>query len=197
MFYTVIVAWALIALMPPPVPAEEWSQEDATRDQTGEIYRIVLRKYVGTDQTVPTRFVVRATASDSEIRATNAVAGTIHGMLGDTEAELVRNFMAKLREGGPPRQLDRVGAPVTIIADGEFDAELGSEDEAQWTRFREAYPGAAGITTLSHVGFSNDGRKAMVYIATHRGGIHAEGQIVMLTFDGTWTIKTAFHLWQA
>jgi|GEM_PF-6840838 len=80
------------------------------------------------------------------------------------------------------------GNEYILLSKGEQEAYL-SGDGGMWEDFYQQHPTAQGITTLSAVGFSNDGNQALVDILTISGFDVCDGTLILLEkANGGWTI---------
>ena len=58
-----------------------------------------------------------------------------------------------------------------------------------WQAFYQRFPGSPGIVTFSAVGFSADGRSALVMVDTGCGGLCGDTHYYLLQYlDGRWTV---------
>jgi len=65
-----------------------------------------------------------------------------------------------------------------------------------WIGFRAAFPNGGGITSVSRVGLSRDGRGAVVYAGQQSDWLDGAGFIYVLRADaGSWTIYKRLMLW--
>jgi len=67
-----------------------------------------------------------------------------------------------------------------------------------WKRFYRRYPGASGLMIFSDVGFSDDRRFAIVYVAWYSDSRRGEGRIVLLTRESNqWKVWQSLQVWIA
>lgn len=96
---------------------------------------------------------------------------------------------AQMPSGFLPRDLDP-GVPLKWFGRAEWQS-LPDKDivEGRWTAFHERFPGNSGSIELSAVGFSRDGRTAVVHAGFGSAGLTASYDIFVLrrTRDG-WRI---------
>lgn len=64
-----------------------------------------------------------------------------------------------------------------VLSDREVEEVFGEEG---WDGFYSRYPDAVGIVGLSRVGFSDDGRSALVFVSRYHGGLNGEFGILHL-----------------
>jgi hypothetical protein len=65
------------------------------------------------------------------------------------------------------------------------------KDEDGWDRFYRLYPKAYGHTTISRVGFSADGRLALIYRGCQSDWLAGRGQIYVLRYErGRWKVTS-------
>lgn len=96
------------------------------------------------------------------------------------------------RDGSLPQDLDP-GLPVTWFRDEEFrDLPDGDSLDGRWSAFHERFPGNSGLISLGHVGFSRDGRTAVVYGFVGSASLSASGDIFVLrkTANGWRLVQT-------
>lgn len=94
-----------------------------------------------------------------------------------------------------PRDIDP-GVPVSWYTDAQFwaaekkaRADGGMSLEDAWAQLGEAHPGWSGWISMSDVGFSRDGRQAMLDIGSGSAGLSAAYYLVLLEKrDGTWVV---------
>lgn len=99
------------------------------------------------------------------------------------DARLWRAFVAANESPrAMPRDLD-AGVPVAWFSNAEWHALPQDEVEMGWTAFHERFPGNAGHISLSGVGFSEDGRLALVFGSVGRASLSASGDFFLLRRD--------------
>jgi hypothetical protein len=65
-----------------------------------------------------------------------------------------------------------------------------------WPEFYRRYPNSSGIITFSRVGYSADGKTAMVYVGYGCGGLCGQGNDLILVLEnGQWKIKEEVMIW--
>lgn len=67
-----------------------------------------------------------------------------------------------------------------------------------WPAFYARFPNSQGILTISRVGFSKDGRQALVYIKNSCGGLCGGGNYMLMEKrDGRWEIAKEINVWMS
>lgn len=109
------------------------------------------------------------------------------------DAELVAAYLArsKTRRNLRPKALAARRGTI-VVAKTVLDRIQEQEREWFWREFRARYPGAAGLVSLSRVGFSRDGTRAMV-VAHHTCSFPCRsdgpGLVVLARRDGRWMVE--------
>ncbi|MEZ6006882.1 MAG: hypothetical protein R3F05_03805 [Planctomycetota bacterium] len=104
-----------------------------------------------------------------------------------------RAFRAASRTGGHVPFGVLPAVKVTWLRSGDMEAEPGAvAPDDDWVAFRRRYPGNSGLIRLSRVGFSPDGRSAVVYGTVARGALSAASHLFVLRWTGSrWRIVRA------
>jgi hypothetical protein len=78
--------------------------------------------------------------------------------------------------------------------------KIGSilKDVSSWPDYYKQYPAAQGYLALSRVGFSTDGKQALLYASNMCGGKCATGSyVVMVKHGSTWKILKEVFIWMS
>ena len=76
------------------------------------------------------------------------------------------------------------------------DAEDVKRIQDGWQQFYQDHPGAAGILSISRVGFNSDKSLAVVYIAAKTSMMMANGKCYLLAKkNGSWEIEKEEMIW--
>jgi hypothetical protein len=78
--------------------------------------------------------------------------------------------------------------------------KIGSilQDASDWPRYYTEYPGAQGHVAVSRVGFSRDGKQALLYVSNWCGGKCATGSYVVTEKQGSaWKIAKEIFMWMS
>jgi len=80
--------------------------------------------------------------------------------------------------------------PVSLLPDKTARDIFAHRDEDGWTVFRERYPGAQGLLTLSRVAFDASRQTAVVFVNNQSGWLAGEGAVFVLARrgDGAWVV---------
>lgn len=72
------------------------------------------------------------------------------------------------------------------------------KDKDGWDDFYEEHSGVSGFWQFSKIVYSNDLKRALVYVAIHRNYLSATGSVYFLSFDNNiWKVKYRFELWMS
>lgn len=84
----------------------------------------------------------------------------------------------------------RTRVPVQLLSQAGKRVVSKESDGEGMTLTRVRFPGAGGVVTLSRVGFSGDGRTALVFHRVMCGGLCGEESYYLLALgaDGTWEV---------
>lgn len=78
--------------------------------------------------------------------------------------------------------------------------KIGSilKDISSWIDYYKRYPGAQGYLALSRVGFSSDGRQALLYATNRCGGMCATGSYIVMEKHGSaWKVVKEVFMWMS
>jgi hypothetical protein len=169
-----VLGLALCACASRPVTSTDPFERGMAR---GEVVAAVLRQLYTSDRVE--RFVI-----DPIAQATDAWG---RERLPRLAPSTLRDFVARRAGRRLPDPLD-AGRPVVWFTDADWNALPLPPDvgggvlalEERWTSFRRAQPGSAGMMSFSEVGFSSDGRQALVHVWTASAGLSGYGQLILL-----------------
>ena len=126
-------------------------------------------------------------------RAYDELPSTLPGLDTTTWAAFVARSRARGRAcGGLPS-----GRPGVLVSDSLLRTLPHGDGEAYWAEFRRRFPGATGLTAVSAVGESADGRQALLVVSHTCGSLCGWGSVVLLGRDATsaWRVRYARMLW--
>lgn len=110
-------------------------------------------------------------------------------------SQTVANFRARLKNSCAIRPLFKAQISPHLVSNDEI-SKLFKQKGDGWKRFYKHYPKSSGIWNLSPVGYSDDGREALVYVAHGCGGLCGTGHLFLLAKqDGVWVVKNRTMLW--
>jgi hypothetical protein len=114
----------------------------------------------------------------------------------DTTDAAITSFMkngANRAEVVLPKQIS--GSTVQIVETAQIE-RIFSDSIDSWPRFRAAFPGARGFTSLSRVGWDPVSSQALVIVGTGCGPLCGSGYVVLLRREsGTWKTVDQKVLW--
>ncbi len=98
--------------------------------------------------------------------------------------ELIRDFAEKNRRTSAVwPELTRL-LPAQLMSPEEGGAIFSEDADTNWSNFYAAFPGSAGLVTVSRVGLSPDKRRALFYVGQVRGALDGHGQLHVLEKEG-------------
>jgi len=98
--------------------------------------------------------------------------------------EMIRDFGDKNRRTHPVwPELTRLLA-AELMGPEEGGAIFSEDADTNWRNFYEAYPGSAGLITVSRVGLSRARTRALFYLGEVRGSQDGHGQLHLLEKEG-------------
>jgi hypothetical protein len=103
--------------------------------------------------------------------------------------------VADRRGGRLPEDFDP-GLPVTWFTDKDWWLLPEGKDlsEGRWEPFHQRFPGNSGHISLGPIGFSRDGRTAVVAGFVGSGMLSASGDLhVLRLVDGAWKVVDSFN----
>ncbi len=112
----------------------------------------------------------------------------------ELKPETIEDFKSKNKESSRLEKKFPTKNNYVLISDEElkkfFDKRLN------WEGFYKKYPKSGGFSTISRVGFSNDGRQALVFVAHSCGGLCGEGNYYFLkNNNGEWKVIKKQMTW--
>jgi hypothetical protein len=114
------------------------------------------------------------------------------------EEETANDFMSKNIKAYPLNKFSSQKQKYEIISQDELDSLFESK-QPRWSKFRQRYPEAKGIFTLSRVGFNPDRTQALVYVANQWDSYSGSGNYIFLVKNnrGTWKIQKTIKGWHS
>jgi hypothetical protein len=111
---------------------------------------------------------------------------------GKIPADLAADFVARNSSASRLPVLLTRKFPIFILTKEEEDRHFPETGDLNknWERFYKDYPNCGGMFTLSHVGFSKDGRLAMIYLGHSYASLGGEGIVYVLKWNA------ATHHWE-
>jgi hypothetical protein len=86
--------------------------------------------------------------------------------------------------------------PYQLVSPEKIGSTL--QDVSDWPKYYKEYPGAQGHLALSRVGFSPDGKQALLYVSNSCGGKCATGSYVVMEKQGTtWKVVKEIFMWMS
>jgi hypothetical protein len=150
------------------------------------------------DSVVPrradTRLALQESAAALPARAYAELESSVPGLDPTTWAA----FVARRRAPGPACGSLPNGRPVVLVPDSVLRALPSGDPEVYWAAFRRRYSGATGLTAVSAVGESADGRQALLVVNHGCGGLCGWGYVVLLGRGrpgDAWRVRYARMLW--
>lgn len=140
-----------------------------------------------------TRLALAESSAVLPARAYAELPSTIPGLDATTWA----TFEARSRARGPACSALPGGRPVVLVRDSVLRMLPRTDPEAYWTAFRRRFPEATGLTSVSAVGESADGRQALLVVNHACGGLCGWGYVVLLgrASGDAWSVRYARMLW--
>jgi hypothetical protein len=149
--------------------------------EQGPYQMVVFRQETNTHQ-----------ANSGNTQATlNFVRGQMNGLLPETAGSfLARN--AGSTDLAPDMDL---GIPYVLLDQAAFN-QLFSINESGWDVFYGRYPQAAGLLTVSRVGFNTSLDQALVYLEILRDFHTGSGAYYLLQkVEGIWNVDQRVSIW--
>ena len=186
-FLVVLLAACTGTVTPAPTPSA--GQMDLEEQA---VYAALLQNFYGS-----ANLVIMDTTATSPGGVDNT-AVTLDKMLQDMrglEQMTADNFAARNTSASPFRGDLNLGNPYTVLSQAQMNLFF-SQNQDGWQAFYGQYPGAAGITTLSRVGFNNTLSQALVYVGTMSHYLAGAGYFVLLKkVNGTWVVDQKVMTW--
>jgi hypothetical protein len=126
-------------------------------------------------------------------RAYGELPSTIPGLDATTWA----TFEARSRARAPACSALPGGRRFVLVRDSVLRTLPRADPEAYWTAFRLRFPESTGLTSVSAVGESADGRQALLVVNHVCGGLCGWGYVVLLgrAPGDAWRVRYARMLW--
>ena len=104
--------------------------------------------------------------------------------------------LARYRDAEPISAEIDAGLPVAWFGEPDWrvlprkGTGANEENNERWAAFHERFPGSSGWLSFSAVGFSNDGRQAVLHARTASASLDSEGSLVLLEKVGRrWRLR--------
>jgi hypothetical protein len=186
-----VVAFVCIFAIGVLVSKEAGTPDAATTDEYA-VYAAAMEEAVGGRS-----YVVISTTSthDKPEKLDSALNFPIEFEKAVTD-DLVNDFKTKNQKSHPITQQFPKDVHVTLISENEEHELLTNSTKDGWAAFYEKYPGRAGITRLSRVGFNQKGDIAVVYVGNVRSWETGHGAYLLLQkIEGKWKVITQTRGW--
>jgi hypothetical protein len=163
------------------------------------VYRAVLDSmFVQPGKNRITQLVIRDSTTVWRLETlVGDVSDALHKLPGvDNAAE--RDFEARNHEAHPLRALERLGLTtrVTLVPDQALSSLPRGNPENYWSEFYKRYPGSAGHTALSAIGYNASADVAILIVTHGCGSLCGSGDVVALRrTDRGWRITGRQNLW--
>ena len=186
-FLVVLLAACTGTVTPAPTPSA--GQMDLEEQA---VYAALLQNFYGSANLV----IMDTTATSPG--GVGDTAATLKKMLQDMrglEQKTADSFRARNATESPFRADMNLGSPYTVLSQAQMNLFF-SQNQDGWQAFYAQYPSAAGITTLSRVGFNNSLSQALVYVGTMSHYLAGAGYFVLLKkVNGTWMVDQKVMTW--
>jgi hypothetical protein len=85
---------------------------------------------------------------------------------------------------------------VLLVSRREIRKVFSQGSDDGWKEFYKRFPESGGTTNLSRVGFSKDGKQALVYIGRQAFSLAGRGRLAILSWNGkNWKLTKYIELW--
>ncbi|HJQ11982.1 MAG TPA: hypothetical protein VJ840_13215 [Gemmatimonadaceae bacterium] len=86
--------------------------------------------------------------------------------------------------------------PVLLLNRGALSGLPREDPDKYWDEFYRRFPGTQGLTSLSAIGYSGDGNRAVLMVDTGCGGLCGMGFIVVVNRErGQWHVVNFKGTW--
>jgi hypothetical protein len=110
------------------------------------------------------------------------------------QASTLNSFRDANTHPAPLRPRFQLSLPYELVDKGEIDAIF--ENNGWWTDYYKKYPDSQGFLAVSRIGFSADGKQAMLYSANGCGGKCGAGTyVVMEKVGASWRVAKEILMW--
>ncbi len=110
------------------------------------------------------------------------------------QALTLNSFRDANAHPAPLRPRFQLSLPYELVDKGETDAIF--QNNGWWTDYYKKYPDSQGFLVVSRIGFSADGKQAMLYSANRCGGKCGAGTyVVMEKVGGGWRVVKEILTW--
>jgi len=157
------------------------------------VYAVVLRKVKGT-LIIKDKTDVDKDSKDIKMLEKRG----LEPFLKKIESEAMADFLAKNETHSTLEKKFPPDIEFNFISNEELKANFAYkfDGEMNWESFREKYPKAGNIYTLSNVGFSEDSNQALVFVTNWCGYTCGEGNYYILKkLNGEWEVVDSLMTW--
>lgn len=110
------------------------------------------------------------------------------------QASTLKSFRDANAHAAALRPQFQLSLPYELVDKGEIDAIF--KNNGWWTDYYKKYPDSQGFLAVSRIGFSADGKQAMLYSANGCGGKCGTGTyVVMAKVGGSWRVMKEILIW--
>ena len=184
-----VIVLPACAATPAPLPTPSEAQIDTGQQN---VYAALLQKlysassYVIMDSTATGPSGVGDTASTLDLMIQN---------LPGLEQQTADSFRVRNEAAYPVPPDMHLGSAYALLSQPNM-RQIFSQNRDGWQLFYEIYPGTAGITTLSRVGFNATLDQALVYVGTLSHWLAGAGYYVLLKkVNGAWIVDQQVMSW--
>ena len=184
-----VIVLPACAANPAPLPTPSEAQIDTGQQ---DVYAALLQKlysassYVIMDTTATGPAGVEDTASTLDLMIQN---------LPGLEQQTADSFRVRNEAAYPVPPDMHLGSAYALLSQPNM-RQIFSQNRDGWQLFYEIYPGTAGITTLSRVGFNATLDQALVYVGTLSHWLAGAGYYVLLKkVNGAWIVDQQVMSW--
>ena len=184
-----VIVLPACAANPAPLPTPSEAQIDTGQQN---VYAALLQKlysassYVIMDSTATGPAGVGDTASTLDLMMQN---------MPGLDQQTADSFRVRNEAAYPVPQDMHLGSTYALLSQPNM-RQIFSQNRDGWQLFYEIYPGTAGITTLSRVGFNATLDQALVYVGTLSHWLAGAGYYVLLKkVNGAWIVDQQVMSW--
>ena len=106
------------------------------------------------------------------------------------------DFIARVSVESPLQSTASLPANWVVVPSAAIHDWFDGGPRAGLARLYELYPESTGIVTLSRVGFSTNGLRALVYVGVWRGPLAGSGALYMMRkAHGRWEVQSTHASW--
>jgi hypothetical protein len=175
-------------------PAVQTIAQPAPEREEYVVYAALLKEmFIGkeTKQLVIERYTAVNDSSNSE-------PDTFIEQLSPLMKETTSDYKEKNKQSVELSDRFELKVKLNFLSRDELKRIFEKRDEKYdgWKAFRQKYPGAGEIITLSRVGFNPDKSQALIFVGYQCDWLCGEGNYILLTKrDGEWKIEKKSMTW--